>query len=202
MSVFSGMTKEQKAEYCKKPQNTNTFPCKALKLTCGPTYMNCSSGPANPVDTLAGNVSQAVTDVADNVKYLPLVVFKPMMVAILKKKGESVDMSSSMSRIAPLFYDRVILKKNKISYESYESLDPVSITALVSAILSFIKGLETSKESGKSLNAEEQEILDMSKNIANDVKATTTTKSNWFSENKFLIIGVIALIIFFIVKKK
>jgi hypothetical protein len=180
--------------YCDKEKNKKKWICRSV---------------VNPIKKTASNIvkkaSSVLKDAGDIAKYAVLLPFKPMMVSVLKKKGEGVNLSTPMKTLAPLFYERVILKKTKVNYESYENLDPVSIGAIIGAILDFIKGLQKSKDEGQPLDAEQTDILSKSNEAATEVVKTeseVTLKSNWFKENKFLVIGVLAVIVFVAIKKK
>ncbi len=180
--------------YCDKEKNKKKWICKSV---------------VNPVKKAGANIikkaKSVLKDAGDNVKYAPLLPFKPMMVLILKKKGEGVTIQTPLKTIAPLFYKRVIKKETKVNYEEFENLDPITISVIVGAILSFLKSKQKDKEEGKPQTEEDAEITKLANDSANEVVATesqVTLKSNWFAENKFLVIGVLAVIIFVAIKKK
>ena len=135
----------------------------------------------------------------------PLLPFKPVMVSILKKKGEPVSMTTKMSKLVPLFYQRVIEKKNKISYEELENLNEEQtsqIIGLVAPILDFIKSLVGRKRKGEKLNEDEEQLLEGAKEAEKTI-TESKDEGNWFEENKTIILLVAgAVVLFFVFKKK
>lgn len=136
----------------------------------------------------------------------PLLPFKPVMVSILKKKGEPVTLATKMSKIVPLFYQRVIEKKNKISYEELENLNEEQtsqIISLVAPVLDFIKSLVGKKEKGEKLSEDEEQLLEGAREAEKNITETKTEGGNWFEENKTIILLVAgAVVLFFVLKKK
>lgn len=209
--------------YCDKEKNRNKWICKSV---------------VNPVKKAASNVvkkaQSVLKDAGDNIKYAPLLPFKPMMVAVLKKKGEGVNIQTPLKTLAPLFYQRVVQKKTKINYEElesldflyYEDLDPATmglvkegvnregakaelgIQTIVNLILSFIKGKQEDKEAGAPQTEEDANIVKLSNDAASEVVTTesqvtlTSSTANWFKQNKVLVIGVLAVVVFLVLKKK
>jgi len=82
----------------------------------------------------------------------PLIPFVPMMKSILRKRG--VNPPSKVQELAQAFFKNVVKKT-----EGFESVEPVTITAIITAIISFFKKLKEKKAQGKGLTQEEKDVL-------------------------------------------
>lgn len=129
--------------------------------------------------------------------------FRWQMLAILKAKKIDVKPTAPISEIADKFYWDV-LKKG----QSFDSIEPVTISLMVSAIIGFIKGIAKKKKEGEAMSEEEKafdlasENTDKTKSI---VKQMGKEAGEGFMEGIDLkkILGGIALLIllFFIAKQ-
>lgn len=134
-----------------------------------------------------------------------LLPFKQVMVNALRKKGESVSMSTKLDKLVPLFHDRIILKKTKINYEDLEHISAAAVLTLVPVVLGFIQELLKRKKEGKAISEEESEILKDAERSAKDVaeeKITDEREKNWFKDNMVVILGAAAVILFLVFRKK
>lgn len=167
---------------------------------------------------LKGKIKKAVQKAKDKTKstvkqlkqvggYAPLLPFKPVMVNILKSKGESVSMATKMDKLAPLFRDVVIRKKTTRNYGNLylESLAEEEIISIVREVLDFIKTIAKKKQDNERLSEDERKIVEQSEKVADEIKENGTgakTDSNWFKDNMVIIIGAAAVILFLAFRKK
>ena len=146
-----------------------------------------------------------VKKLKENGGYAPLLPFKAIMVAALKKKGESVKLSTPMSKLAPLFRDVIVRKKTTRNYGDLylESLAEEEIIAIVREVMDFIKSLTKKKENNERLSEEEKEIVEEGEKVAKDISEKgTEAGGNWFADNKMIIIGAAAVVLFLVFRKK
>lgn len=167
---------------------------------------------------LKGRIKSAVKKATDKTKstvkklkqvggYAPLLPFKPVMVNILKSKGESVSMATKMDKLAPLFRDVVIRKKTTRNYGDLylESLAEEEIISIVREVLDFIKSIAKKKQDNERLSEDERKIVEQSEKVADEIKENGTgakTDSNWFKDNMIVILGAAAVILFLVFRKK
>lgn len=136
-----------------------------------------------------------------------LLPFKALMVNALKRKGESVSMATKMKTLAPLFKARIIDKKTSVNYETLENLDAEQITQLAREILDFIKTVMSRKKDGIASDEDKRMLEDAEKGADEVVRSAsketeTGEKGNWFAENKVIVIGVLAVVLFLAFRKK
>jgi hypothetical protein len=132
-----------------------------------------------------------------------LLPFKQTMVNSLKRKGENVSMSTKMDKLVPLFHERIILKKTKVNYEDLEHIAAAAVLALVPVVLGFIQELIKRKKEGKAMNEEDAEVLKDAEKSAEEIKEKgTEAGGNWFADNKMIIIGAAAVVLFLLFRKK
>lgn len=137
--------------------------------------------------------------------YAPLLPFKPVMVSILKSKGEDVNLSTKMDKLAPLFRDVIIRKKTTRNYGDLylESLAEEEIVSIVREVLDFIKTLAKKKQDNERLSEDERKIVEQSEKVADDIKENgTKAGGNWFKDNMIIIIGAAAVVLFLAFRKK
>lgn len=88
--------------------------------------------------------------------YLPLLPFKLVMKAVLKKKG--VTPASKMADLVHQFHDIILEGKKK--QENFENFAPELIGAVIKAIISFITGLKNKVEKAKEQKAKGEPVTD------------------------------------------
>lgn len=149
----------------------------------------------------------------ERVGYAKLLIFKPVIVAALKKKGARVSMSTKMDKLVPMFKDIVIEHKNVVNYEDYEKpftnsfeehlAEADAAEMVVKIVLDFIAKLKEKKDKGEKLTPDEENILNGAEKVADAAKegAASASKS-WFADLWYIWVAVIALLIFVAVKKK
>ena len=151
-------------------------------------------------------IKDKIKSAANKVGYARLLVFKPVLVQALKKKGAKVSMSTKMDVLVPMFKDVVIDKKAVLNYDDYNCIEHVAeeaADAIVTLVLEFIKNLKAKKDKGEPLSPDEQNILDASEKVAESVKdGAKEAGKDWFFDMWYLWVAVAALLIYFAVKKK
>ena len=142
----------------------------------------------------------------DLVELAPLVPFKPLMVRMLKARGENVTLTTKMDKIVPLFYERIVKKSTKINYQELENVDTETanaIMSMVSPILDFIKEIIHKKDRGAKLNEDEDEVYQGAKEVQQKVEQQAVTDdTNWLKQYGVIIIGAAAVILFLAFRKK
>ena len=138
---------------------------------------------------LTSNVSGVVSNVTQGVSISLLAPFRYLMTKSLAKKGYIVKSLDSLSKVAVLFNDLVIMNKQHYdlrNYERYnlehadapakEGIDPEVIKAIVSAfppdqlaklaknVLDYIKNLINKKRNGEQLTPDEAAIVEQAEN--------------------------------------
>jgi len=165
---------------------------------------------------LKGRIKSAVKKAKDKTKatvkklkdvggYAPLLPFKGVMVAALKRKGENVSLSTKMDKLAPLFRDVIIRKKTTRNYGDLylESLAEDEIMAIVREVLDFVKTLANRKKNNERLSEDEKEIVESSEKVAQDITVKgTEAGGNWFKDNMVIVLGVAAVVLFLLFRKK
>jgi len=108
-----------------------------------------------------GNAIKSVSKVVSKVGTLPILPFKGAMKKALDKKG--VKYGNNIEDIAKKFVTNVVKKSNFEGYEQYYEasahVEPLTIAAIVSAIVGFFKKLKAQQGKG-DLPPEEQAIVD------------------------------------------
>jgi hypothetical protein len=153
-------------------------------------------------------IKDKIKGVVKKVGYARLLVFKPVLVAALKKKGARVSMSTKMEELVPMFKDVVIDKKAVLNYEDYDCLEhvvpPQAVEGIVQVVLEFIKQLKAKKEKGEKLTEEEQAVLDGAEVEADkEMKGeNASTDKNWLKDFWYIWVALAVLLVYFVVKKK
>jgi hypothetical protein len=156
---------------------------------------------------------------------LPLQPLRPVMIKGLKKEGVSASIKTPIIDLANLFYKNVVRKNNS----SFEEIDlnnlsdydgdnfAVAISAVVSGIIAFIKGVKKKKASGAPLSKAEETIAEGTEAVeakieesaedeaASQIGETVMSGAQSLANPKTLLIlgaGVLAIVIFFAMRKK
>lgn len=132
-------------------------------------------------------IGHKIKDKASKAKLAMLAPFIPVMKAMLSKRG--LNPENSLDDLAHQFY-RVIIK-GETYVKNFENFDPVTISVIVSAIVSFIKGIIEKKKQGKQLSNEEEVVLAASEEAVKEYNEETE------KDNKMIYIvgGIIALLV-------
>lgn len=183
-----------------------------------------------------GKIAEAKTKVKETAKRVGkiavLAPFRIPMMTILKSKG--ITPKRDLSDLARQFYMEVVKKdsyETELDFEAgdnvavdysnmpsfmQESIEPVTITAIVSGILSFFQGVKEKKAAGEPLTKTQQVALkagqaveEESTKIAMDeieegIGETVTGAAGLIKSNIGIIIGIaaVAIAIYFYSKKK
>ena len=141
--------------------------------------------------------------------YTNLLVFKPVIVAALKKKGAKVSLSTKMEVLVPMFKDVVIDKKPVLNYEDYNCLEHVGadeVEMVVQLVLNFIKNLKAKKDAGEPLSKEDEDVLDGAEKVAEkEMKGEGKDddgNKNWLKDFWYIWVALAVLLVYFAVKKK
>lgn len=129
-----------------------------------------------------------------------LLPFKKLLANALDKKGVSHD--NTIEDISVKFYNTFLSKKN--NYEA-EHLDPVLVSTIIGAILSFIRAAKEKKKQGGELSDVEKTIVDGADKVIGTVVGAARDEAK-FKVGEFVFspigIGLIVLILFFFLKRK
>jgi hypothetical protein len=152
-------------------------------------------------------VKDKLKPLAQKLGYSKLLVFKPVLVAALKKKGAKVSMSTKMEVLVPMFKDVVIDKKAVLNYDDYNCLEHVGadeVEIVVQMVLDFIKNLKAKKDKGEPLSKEDEDVLDgAEKEAEKEMKGeNASTDKNWLKDFWYIWIALAVLLVYFVVKKK
>jgi hypothetical protein len=152
-------------------------------------------------------VKDKLKPLAQKLGYSKLLVFKPVLVAALKKKGAKVSMSTKMEVLVPMFKDVVIDKKAVLNYDDYNCLEHVGadeVEIVVQMVLDFIKNLIAKKDKGEPLSKEDEDVLDgAEKEAEKEMKGeNASTDKNWLKDFWYIWIALAVLLVYFVVKKK
>lgn len=140
----------------------------------------------------------------------PLLPFKNAMINALKRSGEQVTSSTPLLQIASLFKQKIVDRKSTTNYLEHADVDAETIMQLVNTILPFFTQII---ELVKSKRANENERL-MNEDAEKDAEKiaqggepdvtgdTALNGKNWFKDNMLLILGVGAVILFLVFRKK
>ncbi len=164
-------------------------------------------GAVTQVKGAVSGVKGAVSGAAAKLGYAKLLVFKPVIVAALKKKGAKVSMSTKMEVLVPMFKDVVIDKKAVLNYDDYNCLEHVGadeVEMIVQAVLNFIKNLKAKKDAGEPLSKEDNDVLDgAEKEAEKEMKGeNASTEKNWLKDFWYIWVALAVLLVYFAVKKK
>jgi hypothetical protein len=152
-------------------------------------------------------VKDKLKPLAQKLGYSKLLVFKPVLVQALKKKGAKVSMSTKMEVLVPMFKDVVIDKKAVLNYDDYNCLEHVGadeVEIVVQMVLDFIKNLKAKKDKGEPLSKEDEDVLDgAEKEAEKEMKGeNASTDKNWLKDFWYIWVALAVLLIYFAVKKK
>ena len=153
-------------------------------------------------------IKEKIKGAVKKVGYARLLVFKPVLVQALKKKGAKVSMSTKMEVLVPMFKDVVIDKKAVLNYDDYNCLEHVGadeVEMVVGLILDFIKKLKAKKDSGEKLSPEEEEVLaGAEKEAEKEMKGEGKDDGdkNWLKDFWYIWVALAVLLVYFVVKKK
>jgi hypothetical protein len=154
-------------------------------------------------------IKEKIKGAAKKVGYARLLVFKPVLVQALKKKGAKVSMSTKMEVLVPMFKDVVIDKKAVLNYDDYNCLEHVGadeVELVVQMVLDFIKKLKAKKDAGEPLSPEEKDVVDgaeeeAEKKMEGEEKDNNVGK-NWLKDFWYIWVALAVLLVYFVVKKK
>lgn len=136
----------------------------------------------------------------EKITFAALTPLKPAMVAALKASGEKVSLSDSMSKIAPRFYARLIKKSSNFEYEK-DNLDPVTITAIVSGILTWFRKKKEQKDNGEPLSPAEEKAVGLGEQAAEELNKIKKEETQQAIGANFIYILIALFIILFLMKK-
>ena len=150
-------------------------------------------------------------------KFKLLIPFKPAIVIALKAKKVPVKITDSIESVAQKFYSNIVKKSNyednygyhgmKYSYEQdrhldFDSVDPVTVSVIISAIVNWFKNKKADKDAGVPLTEGEMKAVE----IGEKVDAQVQDYSKDITEEKtgealmkllpFLAIGLAAFFLF------
>ncbi len=97
--------------------------------------------------------------------YAVLLPLRPVLRKAVERKGVSTK-KMKIDELAKQFYNLVVVKESKGTYElvdydpDTDNIDPITITAVVSAIVGFVKSLKRQKDEGKELTPAQESIAD------------------------------------------
>lgn len=173
-----------------------------------------SRGGKTAVGAMLKKVGTAVKKGGEAAMLAPALPFKGVMRKALQKR--KINPPRKMSELIRSFYENVIKKGN---YEEYlEHVDPVTIGAIVTAVVNFFKKMKKKKDDGEKVSSEENEFADtveeVSKQAAAMIEAgrdaeiqSEDSKGNSIfpkgkdgESNKMLLIGA-ALLLFYFAKQ-
>ena len=138
-------------------------------------------------------IGNKIKNKASKAKLAVLAPFIPVMKAMINKRGLTPE--SSLDDLAHQFYTVII--KNETYTKNFENFDPVTVSVIVSAIVSFIKGIIQKKKEGKQLSNEEEVVLAASEEAVKEYNEETEKDK----KTVYIIGGIIALLIILKVAK-
>lgn len=136
----------------------------------------------------------------------------PVMGKALRSKGVNTK-GMGLAEMSKQFYNKIVVKQSGDMYEELiydpdvDYIDPVTITALVSAVIGFIKRLKKKKEEGATLTPTQEKIVSGSDAVMENIKYEAEVQGaesigrTLFMDNKIIVIVVIAAVAFFLLKK-
>jgi hypothetical protein len=153
-------------------------------------------------------------------KFKLLIPFKPAMVVALKAKKVPVKITDSIESVAQKFYNKIVKKSNfednygyhgmKYNYEQdrhldFDSIDPVTVSVIISAIVNWFKKKKEEKDAGMPLSEGEQKAVTIGENVqeqANQFQKDITEEKTGETLMKLLPFAAIGLALFFFMRKK
>lgn len=164
-------------------------------------------------DKVSDKVETAVKKAVKTIGWSTLSPFMPLMKKALKNKNIAFASNASISDIAQKFYYNVVLNDSYesqlhfghsddvfyIDYDKVDSIDPVTISIIITAIIAFIQSLQKKKKAGEPLTKSQLEIAQMADRVDAEMDRMIDDETNYaigeiISENYILIIGVIIAI--------
>jgi len=171
-------------------------------------------------------VGKVVKAVGQEALVAPLIPLRGVMLKSLDSHGHKTSSKTSTMKLANLFYNEVVRKKDS----SYEAIDinnledehiAPAVLAIVTGIIDYIKSLKKKKASGEPLTKAEQEIMKQTENVESKIasgqsviddvvakqeaqaigETVMDVKKDLFEPKTLLIIAVIGIGIFLLVKK-
>ena len=166
------------------------------------------------VSNFLSQAEQVLKNAGENVALAPLLPFKLAMVNALKRKGEDVTMTTKLGKVANLFNQKIINRSSTTNYlnhnEEGEGLTTDQILQLIDKIIPFFTlimqkiGAGTATSEERLINSDAESEAD--KTTGGGAPTTTGVNSpeggDFFKKNKFLIIGVVAVVLFLAFRKK
>lgn len=136
----------------------------------------------------------------------------PVMGKALRSKGVNTK-GMGLAEMSKQFYNKIVKPQSGDTYEVIEwdtdvdYIDPVTITALVSAVIGFIKRLKKKKQEGAKLTPTQEKIVSGSDAVIDGIKYEAEVQSaesigrTLFMDNKIIVIVVLAVVALMIFKK-
>lgn len=124
-------------------------------------------------DKVGDFVPDKIKEKAKKIGYKALLVYKPVMVAILKKRQHPVTMKTPIETVSKLFYDVVIMGKRTYNYLQYfatyvpTGVEIAAAAKIVSAIIDYFKRIKEKKNRGEKLTEDETMINEAVDNAEN-----------------------------------
>jgi hypothetical protein len=142
----------------------------------------------------------------------PLVPLKGVMVRALKNKGIAMSKKTPINTLAKEFYNKVVVKHSGGNFEEVhfdEDLDHVAgatLSAIASAIVTFIKGLKKKKEEGEPLSKTENIVVSGTEAVEQKIQEKAKEEAAkevggrilFDRKTQYIIIGVVILLIGFV----
>jgi hypothetical protein len=235
LEMIDNVTKKRKAKLTKKIA-AGKFKGKKLakkkgivagtRMTTFGKIAGVATGGASLLASKAGRktAKKIAKVVVGSTVLLPLQPLRGVMIKGLKKEGVNASKTTPIIDLANLFYKHVVRKNNS----SFEEIDlnnlsdydgdnfVVSISAIVSGIIAFIKGVKKKKASGTPLTKAEEIIVEGTEAVeakieesakdeaASEIGETVMEGAQSLANPKTLLIigaGALAVIVFFAMLK-
>lgn len=106
----------------------------------------------------------------------PLVPLRGVMERAVKKHGVDNPKVLPLAILAKEFFNRVVRKTNTYYEEipdelcNYDNVEPVTLTAIVSAVVTFVKGLKKKKAAGEKLTKTEELVVSGTEKVETEIK--------------------------------
>lgn len=126
-----------------------------------------------------------------------LMPLKVGMVHMLKAKGFT-DIPKSLPKIALMFYNVIIKKGSSTNTYELNTIDPVTLTAIITAILTFFKQVKEKRDRGETIPAWQDDAIDKVEREVERIREQETTFAigDFVQEN----IIIILIVLFFLFK--
>jgi hypothetical protein len=136
----------------------------------------------------------------------------PVMAAALRKKGVATK-KMGLAEMTKQFYNKIVKPQSGNTYETLDFdpevdyIDPVTVTALVSAVIGFIKRLKKKKQEGAKLTPTQEKIVEGSDKVIEEIKYESEVQGAEkmgraiFMDNKVLILVAVAVVALLLLKK-